>query len=132
MKKLLKRLKTNKRGFTLLECVVSLTIIGIMCGSMLTLFQQGINFISKAQKLDQSSADASQIVIMGNAESVNGDGDHYYVANLPVTIRFNIITTSVQLAPKEFNFQAGVVINNSTKTKVVYYDISPDELNNLK
>lgn len=122
----------NKRGFTLLECVVSLTIIGIMCGSMMALFQQGIGFISKAQKLDQSSADASQIVIMGDADVVDADSDNYYVTDLPVTIKFNIITTSVSLAPKEFRFQAGLVINNGSKTKVVYYDISPDELNNLK
>lgn len=132
MKKLFKRLKKNKRGFTLLECVVSLTIIGIMCGSMMALFQQGIGFISKAQKLDQSSADASQIVIMGDADVVGNDNENYYVTDLPVTIKFNIITTSVSLAPKEFNFQAGIVINNASKTKVVYYDISPDELNNLK
>ncbi len=139
IKRRLKKLIKNKRGFTLLECITAITIIGIMSGAMMALFSQGIKFISKAQKLDEISQEASSIVIMGNENStsdvIGDDGDKFYVKGLPVLIEFNISVGSaglIQLAPKEFNFQAGVVINNGTQTKVVYYDITPEELNDIK
>lgn len=139
MRKLFKRLKMNKKGFTLLECVTAITIIGIMSGAMMSLFSQGIKFISKAQKLDELSQEASEIVMMGNEDSTSGvigsDGDKFYVKDIPVLIEFNISvggSNLIQLAPKEFNFQAGVVVNTGTQTKVVYYDITPEELNDIK
>lgn len=129
----------NKKGFTLLECVTAITIIGIMSGAMMSLFSQGIKFISKAQKLDELSQEASEIVMMGNEDSTSGvigsDGDKFYVKDIPVLIEFNISvggSNLIQLAPKEFNFQAGVVVNTGTQTKVVYYDITPEELNDIK
>ncbi len=135
MKKIMKRLKLNKKGFTLLECVAALAIIGIMSASMMSLFSQGMSFISKAQTLDASSGQASQIVSTGKTEvvSTNG-GDNYYVDGIPVKIQFTVVIGSEEktLANKEYNFQAGVVLNDRTQTKVVYYDISSEDLKGLK
>lgn len=135
MKRLLKRLKLNKKGFTLLECVTAIAIIGIMSASMMSLFMQGMRFINKAQTLDASSGQASQIVSTGKTDSVSTSaGDNYFVENIPVKIQFTVYVGSdvKNLANKEYNFQAGVVLNDRTQTRVVYYDISSEDLKKLR
>lgn len=135
MKRFIKKLKLNKKGFTLLECVVALAIIGIMSASMMSLFTQGMRFISKAQTLDASAGQASQIVSTSKANDVSTKGgENFYAEGIPVKIQFTVVIGSdvKTLANKEYNFQAGVVINNKTQTKVVYYDISSEDLKQLK
>lgn len=135
MKKLWMRLKRNKKGFTLLECVVAIAIIGIMSASMMSLFTQGIKFISKAQILDGSAGQASQIVSTGKTSSVpSQSGDNFFADGIPVKIQFTIFIGSdtKNLASKEYHFQAGVVVNERNQTKVVYYDISSEDLEKLR
>lgn len=135
MKKIFKRLKLNKKGFTLLECVVAIAIIGIMSSAMMSLFAQGIRFISKAQTLDISAGQASQIVAKGDTKNIDTTGgENFYANGIPMQIQFTVIIGSDKktLANKEYNFQAGVVINEGNQTKVVYYDISSEDLKKLK
>lgn len=135
MKKKFRKLKLNKKGFTLLECVVAIAIIGIMSSAMMSLFSQGMTFINKAQTLDASAGQASQILSTATTNSVSqSGGDNYFADGIPVKVQFTIVIGSdmKNLATKEYNFQAGVVINNKTQTKVVYYDISTEDLKELK
>ncbi len=127
MKNFFKKLKRNKRGFTLLECVVAIAIIGIMCSSMLVLFQQGFTFVSKSQKLDQASADAAGILATERDSIDDESSKSYYIDGLPITVEFDIDDGSTRLTPKDHDFRAGIVINDGKDIKVVYYDISENE-----
>lgn len=129
MKNFIKRLRKNKKGFTLLECVVAIAIIGIMCSSMLVLFQQGFNFVSKSQKLDQSSAEAAGILATEDKSIEDESSKGYYIDGLPITVKFDIDDGSTRLTPKDYDFRAGIVVNDGKDIKVVYYDISEKEDN---
>lgn len=129
MKNFIKRLKKNKKGFTLLECVVAIAIIGIMCSSMLVLFQQGFTFDSKSQKLDQSSAEAAGILATEDKSIEDESSKGYYIDGLPITVTFDIDDGSTRLTPKDYDFRAGIVVNDGKDIKVVYYDITENEDN---
>ena len=140
MKNLFRKIRklNNKKGFTLLECLVAILIISIMCSSMMTLFNQGITYVSKSRVLDERSSAAQQIVLVRNEgdESSLAEGDGFYV-NVPVKIQFTLYFDNEQkrLEELEYNFQAGIsqeIVGGKVQVRVVYYDLMQSELENIR
>lgn len=135
----------NKKGFTLLECVASIAIIGIMGASLYGLFNQGVTYINQSKFLYGQAGLGSQVInTSSNITLDSGDSTEvYYLENIPVTITVTIIYPdgnasgdsqqgAHELSSFQYMFNAGVVINEKNQTKVVYYDISPEELKGLR
>ena len=140
MKKLLAKIKklNNKKGFTLLECMVAILIISIMCSSMMSLFNQGITYVAKSRVLDEKSATAQQLVLVRNPGDTTElpDGDGFYV-DVPVRIQFTLFFDDEvrKLDEFEYNFQAGVsqqIIGGKVEVRVVYFDLMQSELEGLQ
>ncbi len=138
------KILNNKKGFTLLECVAAIAIIGIMGASMYSLFNQGITYINKSKFLDDQAGTGSQIIASSSSSGLgNTSTEVYYCEDIEVTITITITypdghaanasqTGSHELSPAKYMFNAGVVVNESNQTKIVYYDISQEVLNALK
>jgi|GEM_PF-4737028 prepilin-type N-terminal cleavage/methylation domain-containing protein len=137
MKKFFARLKklNNRKGFTLLECVAAIVIIGIMSSSMMALFNQGITYVGKARELDERSSTAQNLVL--TADTKTSTSTDMVFVNVPVKIQFSIDLNGEtrQLEELTYNFQAGLsekVVGSKITVKVVYFDMMQKELENLK
>lgn len=128
----------------MLECVAAIAIIGIMGASMYSLFNQGITYINKSKALDNQAGTGSQLIASSSTSGLgNASTEVYYCEDIEVTITFtitypdgNVVNASQsgshELSPAKYMFNAGVVVNESNQTRVVYYDISQEVLNAIK
>ena len=143
MKRIIKILKSNNRkGFTLLECMAAIAIIGIMCSSMMVLFNQGITYVGKTRELDERSSSAQRLVLAPEAQTNIKENEEAVFYNVPVKIQFTIQYEDEKRKLEEltYNFQVGlsqkIVGDNSSGqkivVKVVYFDLMQSELENLE
>ena len=117
--------------------MVAILVISIMCSSMMSLFNQGITYVSKSRVLDEKSSAAQQLVLVRNADDTSPlpAGDDF-VVEIPVKIQFTLYIDNEQrrLEELEYNFQAGVsqqLVGNKVEVRVVYYDLMQSELENI-
>lgn len=135
MRKFINRFKklNNRKGFTLLECIAAIVIIGIMSSSMLALFNQGITYVNKARELDDSSSAAQKMVLANETPGAN----EYFYEKVPVKIKFTLYLNNdvKELEEIDYQFQAAVSekkIGNKLTVKVVYFDMMQSQLENLE
>ena len=143
MKRIIKILKSNNRkGFTLLECMAAIAIIGIMCSPMMLLFNQGITYVGKTRELDERSSSAQRLVLAPEAQTNIKENEEAVFYNVPVKIQFTIQYEDEKRKLEEltYNFQVGlsqkIVGDNYSGqkivVKVVYFDLMQSELENLE
>lgn len=60
MKKLLKRLKLNKKGFTFAECIAAIALFAIVGTLAFTMFNTATRYMSKAKKEEAKRAQAQE------------------------------------------------------------------------
>ena len=61
MKKVLKRLKLNKKGFTFAECIVAIALFAIVGTLAFTMFNTATRYMSKAKKEEAKLAEAQEM-----------------------------------------------------------------------
>ena len=60
MRKVLKRLKLNKKGFTFAECIVAIALFAIVGTLAFTMFNTATRYMSKAKKEEAKRAQAQE------------------------------------------------------------------------
>lgn len=64
MKKVLKRLKLNKKGFTFAECIVAIALFAIVGTLAFTMFNTATRYMSKAKKEEAKRAQAQEQALL--------------------------------------------------------------------
>lgn len=64
MKKVLKRLKLNKKGFTFAECIVAIALFAIIGTLAFTMFNTATRYMSKAKKEEAKRAQAQEQALL--------------------------------------------------------------------
>lgn len=71
MKKVLKRLKLNKKGFTFAECIVAIALFAIVGTLAFTMFNTATRYMSKAKKEEAKRSQAQEQALL-NTFMYNG------------------------------------------------------------
>ena len=61
MKKVLIRLKLNKKGFTFAECIVAIALFAIVGTLAFTMFNTSVKYMQKAKREDAKLAEAQEM-----------------------------------------------------------------------
>lgn len=72
MKKVLKKLKLNKKGFTFAECVVAIALFAIVGTLAFTMFNTSARYMSKAKKEEAKLAEAQEMAYKENFKDAYG------------------------------------------------------------
>lgn len=73
MKKVLKRLKLNKKGFTFAECIVAIALFAIVGTLAFTMFNTATRYMSKAKKEEAKRAQAQEQALLNTFKYTEGD-----------------------------------------------------------
>ncbi len=73
MKKVLKRLKLNKKGFTFAECIVAIALFAIVGTLAFTMFNTATRYMSKAKKEEAKRAQAQEQALLNTFKYKEGD-----------------------------------------------------------
>ena len=104
MKKVLKRLKLNKKGFTFAECIVAIALFAIVGTLAFTMFNTATRYMSKAKKEEAKRSQAQEQALL-NTFMYN---DKYIVYPHSI-LQVSYISTSKGNVP-----QYSVVLNYDT------------------
>lgn len=63
MKKVLKKLKLNKKGFTFAECIVAIALFAIVGTLAFTMFNTSARYMSKARKEEAKRSEAQELAL---------------------------------------------------------------------
>ena len=137
MRRFWKRLRHNRKGFTLLECVLATALIGAGSAIVMSMVSVGYTYITRSRALDSISTVAQEkiIVFSGNEDvtagltEIDDTGVKYgYSKDLGVRVAYEVHygTRADVITPSTFNFVA-VIITDSKDNKIVYYEVSPTD-----
>lgn len=114
MKKVLKRLKLNKKGFTFAECIVAIALFAIVGTLAFTMFNTATRYMSKAKKEEAKRSQAQEQALL-NTFKYN---DRYIVYPHSI-LQVSYINTSKGNVP-----QYAAVLNYDTDYGSVPFAIS--------
>lgn len=114
MKKVLKRLKLNKKGFTFAECIVAIALFAIVGTLAFTMFNTATRYMSKAKKEEAKRSQAQEQALL-NTFMYN---DKYIVYPHSI-LQVSYISTSKGKVP-----QYAAVLNYDTDYGSVPFAIS--------
>jgi len=142
MRKLLRKIRANKRAFTLVECVLAAALISAASTLILSLISTGFFYIKRSRSLDEMSSVAQEHVFVNvyaddfvaseglvdtSADSGISVG---YSDNLKFKVAYEIFYGSSSktdvIMPAEYNFVA-VIVTDVNENKLVYYTVSPKD-----
>ena len=103
MKKVLIRLKLNKKGFTFAECVVAIALFAIVGTLAFTMFNTSARYMSKAKKEEAKLAEAQEMAYKENFKDAYGR-TIIYGKNVLVTEYFVIGNNTVQSYYAKFSY----------------------------
>lgn len=149
MKKVLKRLKLNKKGFTFAECIVAIALFAIIGTLAFTMFNTSTRYMSKAKKEEAKRAQAQEMALIDTFMTEDGSGYIIYpksvlevtymvvgnktvpsyTAHLAYTTKYGDVSIAFSLEPKkEFVtehqrnvMQYNVISDNGVKRKMFIY-----------
>lgn len=144
MKKVLKRLKLNKKGFTFAECIVAIALFAIVGTLAFTMFNTSTRYMSKAKKEEAKRAQAQEMALV---DSFKSDGKYKiypvsileitkiavgenktvpaYTAHLTYTTQYGDVSVAFSLQPVK-----SVVLD--TARKVTMYSVVSDKGKNKR
>ena len=73
MRKVLKRLKLNKKGFTFAECIVAIALFAIVGTLAFTMFNTATRYMSKAKKEEAKRAQAQEQKVKKRGKNSKGN-----------------------------------------------------------
>lgn len=118
MKKVLKRLKLNKKGFTFAECIVAIALFAIVGTLAFTMFNTATRYMSKAKKEEAKRSQAQEQALL-NTFMYN---DKYIVYPHSI-LQVSYISTS-----KGNVAQYAVVLNYNTDYGSVPFAVSVEKV----
>ena len=109
MRKVLKRLKLNKKGFTFAECIVAIALFAIVGTLAFTMFNTATRYMSKAKKEEAKRAQAQEQALLNTFKYKEGDEVKGYIIYPSRVLQVSYINTSKGNVP-----QYSVVLNYDT------------------
>lgn len=109
MRKVLKRLKLNKKGFTFAECIVAIALFAIVGTLAFTMFNTATRYMSKAKKEEAKRAQAQEQALLNTFKYTEGDKVIGYIIYPRRVLQVSYINTSKGNVP-----QYSVVLNYNT------------------
>ena len=109
MKKVLKRLKLNKKGFTFAECIVAIALFAIVGTLAFTMFNTATRYMSKAKKEEAKRSQAQEQALLNTFKYKEGDEVKGYIIYPSRVLQVSYISTSKGNVP-----QYSVVLNYDT------------------
>ena len=109
MRKVLKRLKLNKKGFTFAECIVAIALFAIVGTLAFTMFNTATRYMSKAKKEEAKRSQAQEQALLNTFKYKEGDEVKGYIIYPSRVLQVSYISTSKGNVP-----QYSVVLNYDT------------------
>ena len=109
MRKVLKRLKLNKKGFTFAECIVAIALFAIVGTLAFTMFNTATRYMSKAKKEEAKRSQAQEQALLNTFKYKEGDEVKGYIIYPSRVLQVSYINTSKGNVP-----QYSVVLNYDT------------------
>ena len=109
MRKVLKRLKLNKKGFTFAECIVAIALFAIVGTLAFTMFNTATRYMSKAKKEEAKRSQAQEQALLNTFMYKEGDEVMGYIIYPSRVLQVSYINTSKGNEP-----QYSVVLNYDT------------------
>ncbi|MDY5796779.1 MAG: prepilin-type N-terminal cleavage/methylation domain-containing protein [Eubacteriales bacterium] len=109
MRKVLKRLKLNKKGFTFAECIVAIALFAIVGTLAFTMFNTATRYMSKAKKEEAKRSQAQEQALLNTFKYKEGDEVKGYIIYPSRVLQVSYISTSKGNVP-----QYSVVLNYNT------------------
>lgn len=109
MRKVLKRLKLNKKGFTFAECIVAIALFAIVGTLAFTMFNTATRYMSKAKKEEAKRSQAQEQALLNTFMYKEGDEVIGYIIYPSRVLQVSYINTSKGNVP-----QYSVVLNYDT------------------
>lgn len=119
MRKVLKRLKLNKKGFTFAECIVAIALFAIVGTLAFTMFNTATRYMSKAKKEEAKRSQAQEQALLNTFKYKEGDEVKGYIIYPSRVLQVSYISTSKGNVP-----QYSVVLNYDTDYGSVPFAIS--------
>ena len=119
MRKVLKRLKLNKKGFTFAECIVAIALFAIVGTLAFTMFNTATRYMSKAKKEEAKRSQAQEQALLNTFMYKEGDEVMGYIIYPSRVLQVSYISTSKGNVP-----QYSVVLNYDTDYGAVPFAIS--------
>lgn len=116
MKKFLLMLKKCKKGFTLMECVCAIAVVGIISAMLLPLTAGAIRSFRATQSLRETAAAAS-----AKNATKKTDGTNNKQKKLYVTVSYSIYPRME--AESSFVFSESTSSDSDYNVSVTYYDL---------
>lgn len=122
MKKVLKRLKLNKKGFTFAECIVAIALFAIVGTLAFTMFNTATRYMSKAKKEEAKRSQAQEQALLNTFMYNEGDTKGYIIYPSRV-LQVTYISTSKGNVP-----QYAVVLNYNTDYGSVPFAVAVEKV----
>lgn len=123
MKKVLKRLKLNKKGFTFAECIVAIALFAIVGTLAFTMFNTATRYMSKAKKEEAKRSQAQEQALLNTFMYKEGDEVMGYIIYPSRVLQVSYISTS-----KGNVAQYSVVLNYNTDYGSVPFAVAVEKV----
>ncbi len=123
MKKVLKRLKLNKKGFTFAECIVAIALFAIVGTLAFTMFNTATRYMSKAKKEEAKRSQAQEQALLNTFKYKEGDEVKGYIIYPSRVLQVSYIRTTKDNVEQNVP-QFAAVLNYDTDYGSVPFAIS--------
>lgn len=123
MRKVLKRLKLNKKGFTFAECIVAIALFAIVGTLAFTMFNTATRYMSKAKKEEAKRSQAQEQALLNTFKYKEGDEVKGYIIYPSRVLQVSYISTSKGNVP-----QYSVVLNYDTDYGAVTFAVAVEKV----
>lgn len=113
MRKVLKRLKLNKKGFTFAECIVAIALFAIVGTLAFTMFNTATRYMSKAKKEEAKRSQAQEQALLNTFKYKEGDKELGYIIYPSRVLQVSYIKTTQNNVEQNVP-QYSVVLNYDT------------------
>ena len=127
MRKVLKRLKLNKKGFTFAECIVAIALFAIVGTLAFTMFNTATRYMSKAKKEEAKRAQAQEQALLNTFKYTEGDEVKGYIIYPSRVLQVSYIKATLNNVEQNVA-QYSVVLNYDTDYGSVPFAVAVEKV----
>lgn len=127
MKKVLKRLKLNKKGFTFAECIVAIALFAIVGTLAFTMFNTATRYMSKAKKEEAKRAQAQEQALLNTFKYKEDDKELGYIIYPRRVLQVSYIKATLNNVEQNVA-QYSVVLNYDTDYGSVPFAVAVEKV----